>query len=463
MLGSFFKKVKNSFQRGDKPTSSEPSKPLDKKVKNKAPGPNPKKSPANKKKHRPVKSKKDTKKSSWTLNDFQVEPQEGKTRFHDFKLDLRLMHGIADQNFKYCSPIQALSLPHALEGKDILGKAQTGTGKTAAFLIAIIEQVLRKSYQERYASEPLALILAPTRELVLQIGKDAKALTQHTPIRVMTVVGGMDFQKQQEMLRHEIVDILVATPGRLLDFMNKRDVFLDQTETLVIDEADRMLDMGFIPDVRRIIQKTPPKEERQTLLFSATFNYDVLSLSDHWTSQAISLEVEAEQVTTANVEQKVYWVSETDKFKLLLNVLREHEDGRVIVFANRRDIVRRVSERLMRAGVPCALLSGEVNQQKRIKTLENFRAGHKKVLIATDVAGRGIHVDNVSLVVNYTLPEDPEDYVHRIGRTGRAGAKGMSISLAGEDDSFILPDIEKYIGVKLNASHPPEELLKKKF
>ena len=185
----------------------------------------------------------------------------------------------------------------------------------------------------------------------------------------------------------------------------------------------------------------------------------MLSLSNRWTQNAATLEIESEQVTTANVEQKVYWVSESDKFKLLKNVLKNHSEDRVIVFANRRDIVRRISEKLERMGIACALLSGEVNQQKRIKTLENFRSGRKKVLVATDVAGRGIHVDNVALVINYTLPEDAEDYVHRIGRTGRAGAKGTSISLASEDDSFILPDIEKYIGTKLHASHPPEELL----
>ena len=275
MLGSLIKKVKSSLQRDKKnrPLSDQSHQPKSK------PGQKFKSHSAergassyenkknrHRKKHSHSKPKKSQQRENpWTLDDFRVEEVEGKTRFHDFNLNEQLMHGIAEQKFQYCSPIQAMSLPHALNGEDILGKAQTGTGKTAAFLISIIEQILRRSQnQERYASEPLALVLAPTRELVLQIAKDAKALTKYTSVNVMTVVGGMDFQRQQEALRHEIVDILVATPGRLLDFLNKRDVFLDQIQILVIDEADRMLDMGFIPDVRRIIQQTSAKEDRQT-------------------------------------------------------------------------------------------------------------------------------------------------------------------------------------------------------
>nr|WP_194732680.1 ATP-dependent RNA helicase RhlB [Pseudomonas typographi] len=398
---------------------------------------------------------------TWKPEDFAVEPQEGKTRFHDFALGNELMQAIHALGFPYCTPIQAQVLGHTLRGKDAIGRAQTGTGKTAAFLISIIKQLLQTpAPKERYMGEPRALIIAPTRELVVQIAKDAEALTRFAPLNVMTFVGGMDFDKQLKALERRYCDILVATPGRLLDFHQRGEVHLDMVEVLVLDEADRMLDMGFIPQVRQIIRQTPPKSERQTLLFSATFTEDVMNLARQWTVEPAVVEIEPEHVASETVEQHVYAVAGADKYKLLYNLVNDNGWERVMVFANRKDEVRRVEERLVRDGVNAAQLSGDVPQHKRIKTLEAFREGKVRVLVATDVAGRGIHIDGISHVINFTLPEDPDDYVHRIGRTGRAGSSGVSISFAGEDDAYQLPAIETLLGRKIACEMPPDELLR---
>lgn len=397
----------------------------------------------------------------WKLEDFVVEPQEGKTRFHDFKLSPELMHAIQDLGFPYCTPIQAEVLGFTLKGMDAIGRAQTGTGKTAAFLISIITQLLQTPPpKERYMGEPRALIIAPTRELVVQIAKDAADLTKYTGLNVMTFVGGMDFDKQLKHLEARHCDILVATPGRLLDFNQRGDVHLDMVEVMVLDEADRMLDMGFIPQVRQIIRQTPPKNERQTLLFSATFTEDVMNLAKQWTTDPAIVEIEAINVASDMVEQHIYAVAGSDKYKLLYNLVNDNGWERVMVFANRKDEVRRIEERLVRDGVNAAQLSGDVPQHKRIKTLEGFREGKIRVLVATDVAGRGIHIDGISHVINFTLPEMPDDYVHRIGRTGRAGASGVSISFAGEDDSYQLPSIEALLGRKISCETPPTHLLR---
>ena len=397
---------------------------------------------------------------SWDIQQFIVPSIEGKTRFHDLGLSHPLMHAIADLNFKYCSPIQAQSLPHTLDGHDILGKAQTGTGKTAAFLVAIIEDLLKHPVDgARYAGEARALIIAPTRELVLQIASDAKALVRYTDLNVHTLVGGMDYDDQRQQIQDKLIDILVATPGRLLDFISSKDVYLDQVEILVLDEADRMLDMGFIPQVRRIVRSTPHRDNRQTLFFSATFSDDVLRLADQWTRNPIRVEIEPENIAADAVVQHIYLVSAEEKYTLLFNLLRQEEVGSLIVFANRRDECRALYERLREDGVKAGLLSGEIHQNKRVKTLDNFKSGKLKVLVATDVAGRGIHIDNISHVVNYTLPEEPEDYVHRIGRTGRAGKNGVSISFACEDDAFRLPAIEAILDRRLHCEQPPDKLI----
>lgn len=398
----------------------------------------------------------------WSVDQFEVSPQEGKSRFHDLDLHPTLMHGIAELGFEYCSPIQAQVLPHTLQGQDAIGKAQTGTGKTAAFLITIFNDLLANPLEgERFLGEPRALVIAPTRELVMQIAADAEDLAKHTGLKTATLIGGMDYQKQLNRLGRDVVDLVVATPGRLLDFTGRRDLFLDHVEVMVLDEADRMLDMGFIPQVKRIVRQTPRKECRQTLLFSATFTEDIINLSRQWTTDAVTIEIEPDHIATDSVDQRIYLASSEERFRILVNLLRSEDASSVIVFANRRDQVRRLYERLRKAGISCGMLSGEIAQAKRTKTLEQFKSGAVSVLVATDVAGRGIHVDGVSHVVNYNLPEDPEDYVHRIGRTGRAGASGTSISFASEDDAFLLPDLEALLGEPVRCEHPPAELLVK--
>lgn len=399
-------------------------------------------------------------KTAWDLSQFQVPEVEGKTRFHKLNLSLPLMHAIADLGFKYCSPIQAQSLPHTLQRRDLVGKAQTGTGKTAAFLVTIIEDLLRHPIKEkRFAGETRALIIAPTRELAIQIADDAKALCKYTDLKIHTLVGGMDYAKQQTRLHNELNDILVATPGRLLDFCGNEDVHLDLVEIMVIDEADRMLDMGFIPQVRRIINQTPKKSYRQTLLFSATFTPQVMTLTDQWTQDPVTVEIEPEHAATDTVQQFIYLTETQEKYTLLYNILKQDDVESVIVFANRRDQCRRLQESLEKHGFKVGLLSGEIAQNKRVRTLSAFKSGELDVLVATDVAGRGIHIDGISHVINFTLPEEPEDYVHRIGRTGRAGKSGTSISFACEDDSFNLIPIQELLGNAVPCQQPPSHLL----
>jgi len=398
--------------------------------------------------------------TSWDVESFVVEPEEGKTRFHDLGLPKAVMHAIADLGFRYASPIQSESLPIVLDGEDIVAKAQTGTGKTAAFLISIIDTFLREPIEgKRRTGTPRALILAPTRELVVQIAKDAENLCKYTRMSVVSIVGGMDYQKQRDDLRQAPCDIMVATPGRLIDFLGQNEINLRKIEVLVLDEADRMLDMGFMPDVRRIVRACPRKELRQTLLFSATFTPQIVELSERWTFEPTRIEIEPEHVTTETVEQIVYITTAETKYQLLKNVINTRDLHKVMVFANRRDLCRDLVDRLIKDGIDAALLSGEVPQRKRIQTLDRFKEGKTRILVATDVAGRGIHIDGVGHVINYTLPEDPEDYVHRIGRTGRAGNEGTSISFACEDDSFLLPEIEEFIGRKLPCEQAPESLL----
>lgn len=380
--------------------------------------------------------------------------------FGSLDLTPSLMRGIEGLGFEKCSPIQAQILPHTLEGHDAIGKAQTGTGKTAAFLITLFNDLLNNPIEgERYLAEPRAVILAPTRELVMQIADDARQLGKYTGLSTVTLIGGADYAKQLAKVNDRVTDIVVATPGRLIDFIQRGDMYLDRVESLVLDEADRMLDMGFIPQVKRIVRSTPRKEDRQTLLFSATFSQEIMNLAQQWTFDPITVEIEPERVATENVDQRVYLLESRDRLNVLKRILATPEATSVIVFANRRDVVRKVHERLQKQGLDCGILSGEIAQVKRTKTLERFKSGKLRVLIATDVAGRGIHVDGVSHVVNYDLPEDPEDYVHRIGRTGRAGEKGVSISFASEDDAFLLPEIEALLGESLKCTQVPEELL----
>jgi len=391
--------------------------------------------------------------AEWSLDSYKVEPVADKKRFHDFDLPSEIMHGIADMGFEYCTPIQALSLEHSLAGKNVAGKAQTGTGKTAAFLVAILTRYLRSPEKKmNKPGVPRALIIAPTRELVIQISRDAAALGKYCGLRMLSVYGGMDYERQKKEVLAEPIDLLVATPGRLLDYARRRVIDLSQVDTLVIDEADRMLDMGFIPDVRVIMNRLPPKDKRGTMLYSATLSEDVMRLASQWMDEPVNVEVESDSVATDTVEQVVYVVTASEKFTVLYNLLQKYPDKRILVFCNRKVTTEGIVRNLNRLNISCDMLSGDVNQNRRLRVLDDFRSGKTRIVIATDVAGRGIHVDEISFVVNYDFPYEAEDYVHRIGRTGRAGREGTAISFADEDESFIIPEIEAFIKQPLKCT-----------
>ena len=375
--------------------------------------------------------------------------------FSDLALPQPIMHAIGDLGFERCTPIQGEVLPYSLSDYDVTGQAQTGTGKTAAFLITILARQF-----EFPRERPLppgaarALVLAPTRELALQIEADARDLAKYMDTRIVCLVGGIDYQKQKNLLRDGPVDILVATPGRLLDFCGQRLANLSPVEVLVIDEADRMLDMGFIPDVRRIVYQTPKKRGRQTLFFSATFNDDVMNLADQWTLHPEHVAIRPESLAVDTVDQRFWTVSRDDKRRTLLDFVRKNKPDHTLVFVNRRDSARRLLGYLQNHGIKCESLAGDIPQRKRLATMRRFKEGETNLVVATDVAGRGIHVEGISHVINYDLPQDPEDYVHRIGRTGRAGASGISISFVSEDDAFDLPSIEELLGDDIKCTLP---------
>ena len=386
---------------------------------------------------------------------------ETLTTFDAFNLHQPIREAIRALGFTHCTPIQAQSLQHTLQGHDVTGKAQTGTGKTAAFLITIINDLLSNLPEgQRFLAEPRALIIAPTRELAGQIAADADKLTRFCDLHVVTLVGGEDYQKQHRALESRPVDIVVATPGRLIDFVRNDNLHLGMIELLVLDEADRMLDMGFIPQVRQIVSRTPHRDCRQTLLYSATFPPEIVELASRWAMDPVMVEVDPENVAAEAIDQKVFLVTTADKYHLLYNLLSEAGKKKVLVFSNRRDQVRKLADDLYRNGINCGVLSGEIPQHKRTRTLDEFKSGAIQVLVATDVAGRGLHIEDVTHVINYALPEEADDYVHRIGRTGRAGSIGTSISFACEEDSFLLPPIEEMLGSKLDCIHPEEAQLR---
>ena len=401
--------------------------------------------------------------AKWSMDQFVVEPMEGKKRFHDFDLPAEVMHGIAELGFKYCTEIQALSLEQALAGKNIAGKAQTGSGKTAAFLVAILTRYLRTpENRAKEGGNPRALVIAPTRELVIQICKDADAIGKYCGLKSLAVYGGMDYDRQKKEVLSSPVDLLVATPGRLLDFVKSHVINLANVDTLVIDEADRMLDMGFIPDVRRIMSYLPPKNKRTTMLYSATLDDTVMRLAMNWMEEPYKAEVESETNATDTVKQVVYVIQAKDKFKVLYNHVALHPNARTIVFCNRKSTTEDVYESLKVRHISVEMLSGDVNQNKRLKVLDAFRDGEVKVVVATDVAGRGIDIKGLEYVINFDFPYEAEDYVHRIGRTGRAGSTGVAISFADEFESCQIPDIEKYINepLKCTVIGPDDPLMK---
>ena len=381
-----------------------------------------------------------------------------ETEFACFELAPPILHAVGDLSFTECTPVQRLALPHSLKGRDLLVQAQTGSGKTAAFLVTALQRFLDGELNNE-EKRPAVLVLAPTRELARQIQKDAIGLAAYVRVRTLAVYGGMKFNEQQQELNTGI-DIVVATPGRLMDFMKRRTVDLSVIQLLVIDEADRMLDMGFIPDVRRIVRALPPREKRQTMMFSATLTSDVRRLADSWTVEPETVEIEPDNLIPEEVQERVYSVAAKDKLALLLHTINHEAGERVLVFCNRRDRCDKVHRQLLRYGVNSALLTGDVPQKKREHVLEAFREARINVIVATDVAGRGIHVSNISHVVNYDLPYEAEDYVHRIGRTGRAGTKGTAVSFACEEGGFVIPDIEEYVQRELPTQAPDPATLK---
>jgi len=376
-------------------------------------------------------------------------------KFTELKLPESVLRGIEAVNFVDLTPVQEESIPLALNGKDVAAQAQTGTGKTAAFLIALFTRLLANP---RPASKnPRALVLAPTRELVVQICADAEGLGQFCPFKVQAIFGGVDYEKQRQALR-DGVDVIVATPGRLIDYAKQRVFDLGQVEMVVIDEADRMFDMGFIKDLRYILRKLPPFEKRQTMLFSATLSPRVMELAYEFMDLAEKVRIDPEQITVDRIEQVLYHVSRREKFALLMGLIRQEANcERVMVFVNTKKEAEYLADRLKANEYKAAVISGDIVQSKRMRLLEDFKSGRLHFLVATDVASRGLHIDDVTHVINYDLPQDPEDYVHRIGRTARAGAAGKAISLADEDMVFHLPDIEEYIGRKIPSQFPVEE------
>ena len=384
---------------------------------------------------------------------------EGKTRFLDLDLHLLVKYGIQHAGFEYCTPIQQMSLPPLLEQRDLAGKAQTGTGKTAAFLLASFTRLLNNPLPEpRTSAQPRMVVMAPTRELAMQIHKDACELGIFTDLNIAVVFGGMDHETQRRSLDCPL-DVLVGTPGRIIDYSRSGSLDLSKVEILVIDEADRMLDMGFIPDVKRIVSRMPEKGNRQTLLFSATLEDRILNLASGWLADPVIYESEPEKPVSENITQTFYSVLREEKLALILYILRTMDYERLIIFGNRKDINLRLQYDLACYGYDIPVLSGDISQAKRIKILDRFRAGQERVVIATDVAARGIHVDDISLVINYDLPEQPEDYIHRIGRTGRAGHRGTAISFLCEYGAYYLPAIEELLNVQFSSTLPTEEML----
>lgn len=381
------------------------------------------------------------------------------TAFKQFDLPSTLLQGIEEIGFTFCTPIQALSLPKTLSGIDIMGQAQTGTGKTAAFLISVIHQLLTKpKLYDKPGVHPRALILAPTRELAIQIHKEAEALGKYTGLRFVLVYGGANYDKQRNAIA-EGVDILIGTPGRLIDYFKQQLFSLRGIQSVVLDEADRMLDLGFIKDIRFLFRRMPHPDKRLSMLYSATLPLRVTELAYEHMNNPQQVAVDTGKVTAHRITEQVYYVSNPEKIPVLIGLLSNLEITRCIIFVNTKHVAEKVCGYLRGNGFNADVLSGDVQQKKRQSILNRFTQGELPIIVATDVAARGIHVDEVSHVINYDLPEDAEDYVHRIGRTARAGASGSAISLACETYSFSLPEIESYIGYKLNGSTPPPELL----
>ena len=384
------------------------------------------------------------------------------TTFNDFGLAEPILRAVAELGYKEPTPIQAQAIPLVIQGRDVMGAAQTGTGKTAGFALPILQALLPKANS---SASPLrhpvrALIIAPTRELADQIHVNVAAYAKHTPLRSAVVFGGVDIKPQIAAVRSGC-EVLVATPGRLLDHVEQRTVNLSQVEIFVMDEADRMLDMGFLPDIQRIINLLP--KQRQNLMFSATFSGDIRKLAESFLRDPVSVEVARRNAAAENVEQKVYKVDSTEaKRAAVAKLVRDNALAQVIVFTNTKIGAGRLARLLEKDGLNASAIHGDKSQQERLATLEAFKRGEIVVLVATDVAARGLDIAELPAVINYDLPYSPEDYVHRIGRTGRAGASGIALSLMTDAEERHLAEIEKLIKRKLPVEHlgveaPPRE------
>jgi ATP-dependent RNA helicase RhlB len=396
-----------------------------------------------------------------TLHDFHLMADAHLTdvSFTNLHLPESLARGIADAGFERCTPIQAQTLPRALAGFDVAGQAQTGTGKTAAFLVALYSRLLRAEIPPtRKVNAPLALIVAPTRELAVQIHNDAEILGQYTGLKLGLAFGGVDYDKQRRELEAG-VDVLIGTPGRLIDFYKQHVFDLRSVQALVLDEADRMFDLGFIADIRYIMRRLPPPDQRLNLLFSATLAQRVLELAYEHMNDPELVRIEPDKMTVDRVRQVIYFPSMDEKPRLLVGLLRSMDPHRTMIFVNTRRGAEELENLLRANGFNAQAISGDVPQTKRLRLLRDFHSGELAILIGTDVASRGLHVPDVSHVFNYDMPQDPEDYVHRIGRTARAGAEGDAISLGCEDYVQSLPDIEAYIGRSLPRAALTEDVL----
>jgi ATP-dependent RNA helicase RhlB len=380
-------------------------------------------------------------------------------QFASLNLPEPLARGITDAGFVNCTPIQAKTLPLALRGKDVAGQAQTGTGKTAAFLLAMYNRLLTEPAPEAgMPNDPRAIIIAPTRELAVQIEKDAVILGAHTGLKLGVVYGGTGYDTQRQMLA-DGVDVLVGTPGRIIDYYKQRIYGLDRIQVMVLDEADRMFDLGFIKDIRFVLRRLPSAQKRLSMLFSATLGQRVLELAYEHMNNPELIQIESETMTADRVTQVLYYPSNEEKLPLLIGLLRKKNATRTMVFVNTKRAAERIEAYLTVNGIEAKAISGDVPQRKRMSMLKKFQEGQLPVLIGTDVASRGLHIPGVSHVINYDLPQDCEDYVHRIGRTARAGESGDAISFGCEQYVFSLPEIEKYISQSIPVEPVPRDIL----
>ena len=381
-----------------------------------------------------------------------------ETRFSNLELSDSIIKGLKDAGFTHCSPIQDKSLPILLRGRDVAGQAQTGTGKTATFLLATFQHLINDESEK--IKNPRALILAPTRELAIQIHKDALLLSPHLNLKFALIYGGTDYQKQLDKIKTN-VDVIIGTPGRIIDFYRQGALKLEHIQVTVMDEADRMFDLGFIKDIRFLLRRMPPAEKRLNLLFSATLSYKVTELAYEHMNNPVLVKIETEEVTSRAIRQLAYCPANEQKIPLLLGLINHHQPQRSIVFVNTKRSAELLNDYLQANNFKTALLSGDVPQEKRQRLLNDFQENRANILIATDVAARGLHIPDVSHVFNYDLPQDVEDYVHRIGRTARFGASGEAISFICEEYAYSMPDIEEYIGEKLPVESISDELLAK--